>query len=126
MYVMDYARQGEHLDSRRFGKIPVDGHASRTTVDGKGQVTVYGAWIKRIEQKKKLTVLQFQLEMDMHFLLDRDDRDYIKVLETFSCDHKDGHKRILSDLLDCLLSAPYDSLPFLTGQSFGVRLRSIR
>lgn len=82
--VTDYVRQGDHLDSCRFEIFPVDGGANRITVHGKSRVIFYGAWSKRMEQQGKLAVLRSQLEMDMSFLWDCDERDYVTMLEILS------------------------------------------
>lgn len=111
--VMDYVRQGTHLDARRFGLFPEDGRASCITVNGKSRVSVYGTWSKRADQWGKPTIIRSQMEMDMAFLRDRDERDYVNALELFVRDHTDGHARLPGVLPDCLLSPPYNRLPFL-------------
>lgn len=58
--------------------------------------------------------LRSELETDIPFLRDHDERDYVKMLETFICDRTDRHNRIPGVLSDCLLGAPGDSLPLPT------------
>lgn len=50
----------------------------------------------------------------MHFLRDRDERDYVKMLETFIRDHTDGDRRLHGILSDRSSSASYDCLSCLT------------
>lgn len=83
-------------------------------MDGKSQVTVYSAWNKRMEQRGKPVVVRSQLGMDMFFLRDRDEWDHVKALEAFIRDRTDGQSRPEGVLSECLLSAPYDTVPFLT------------
>lgn len=91
---MDYVRQSEHLDSRHFGVLPVSGHASRPTVNGKSRLTDYGAWCKRMRQWGKPAVLRSQLGMDKPFLRDSDKRTYVNKPETFFCNHTDWNRRL--------------------------------
>lgn len=57
-------------------------------------------------------VLRSHLEVDMHFMRDLDERNYVKMLESFVVEYTDGRRRLLRVLSDCLSKALDDSLPF--------------
>lgn len=67
-----------------------------------------------MEQRENLTLLKFQLETEMFSMWDHVERDYVKRMETFSCDRINWHRRLPGILSDCSLGALYDSMPFLT------------
>lgn len=43
MDIMYYKHYCKHFDSPRFGIFPVEGHSERIVVNGKTQVSMYGA-----------------------------------------------------------------------------------
>lgn len=77
-------------------------------------MSICNAWGERTKQWHKPSVLQTQQETEILCLRDRDERNYVRMMEVSICDHTDGHERRPGNLSDCLLSVPYDSLPFLT------------
>lgn len=59
-------------------------------------------------------VHRLQVKIYKPFQRDRDEPDYVKMLETFIRKNIEGYKRPFSILSNCLLSVPYDRLSFLT------------
>lgn len=67
-----------------------------------------------MNERGKPAVHESQVEMDIPFLGNCGERDYVAMLETCIRDHVKRYKRRLSILSDCLPSASYDSFPFWT------------
>lgn len=76
--VTGYIRQGEYLDSSHSGPFLVDGRVTRVTI-----VRFSGTQRKPMERWRKSSVQRLQLKMDMHFLRDCNERDYLKMLKIF-------------------------------------------
>lgn len=110
----DYKRQAEYLDSQQFGTFPVDGRANRVAVYGKGQVSVHRAWRMRMAQWDQPAIYGSHVHVQMPFLRDRDERNYIVALDLLIREHIDGHKRPHAILSHFLLDAPYAGSSFLT------------
>lgn len=96
--VMDYIRQVEHHDSRRFGVFPVEAHAKRVVVTGKNQISAYGALRMRMTQWRKPKTHRAHAQMDIAFLRDRNERVYAAMPDNFIRNHIDGHRRLLGVL----------------------------
>lgn len=89
----DYARQVEQLASSRFGAFTIDSRANYFTLHGKSLVMVYGAWSKRMGHSGTSAAHRSQVEVDMTFLRDPDERDYVMMLETSVRDHMAVYER---------------------------------
>lgn len=56
----------------------VGGRESHITMNGKSRVTVYGAWHNRVERRGKPALVLFQLKMDILFMRDHEELDYVR------------------------------------------------
>lgn len=54
-----------------------------------------------------------EVQLDVSFNRDRDEWTFVMMPENLIRDHKDGCTFRPGTLSQCLLDAPYDSLPFL-------------
>lgn len=82
--------------------------------DEKSRLIVYVACSKVLDQWKESAVHWFLLERKMPFLRDRDERDYVKILETFFVFLQMCTSVFPVFSSGCLQSASYDCLSFLT------------
>lgn len=95
----------------RTASLSMGGSASRSTV--------LCPTVCRSGENRQLS--SWKVKMTISFLPDRaavwpfigDERNYVSMLETFLRDHIKGQRSPLIVLSDYLMTAPYDSLPFV-------------
>lgn len=119
--VVDYVRWGEFLDSRCFLALPVEGRAMRITVDGKQQTCAYGAWKTLMSESGKPAVHCAHTVMNMLYLKDRGEKDYLLMLDEIRQDMDEGGTMLPAMMTYRCLDAPYDTLPFSPDQRSSVR-----
>lgn len=68
-----------------------EGQADRVVVDGKSHVSVYDAWEMQVALWGQPVVYRSNVQIDIPFLWDRDERDYVVELYSFIRERVDEH-----------------------------------
>lgn len=105
---MEYVLQGEFLNSRRFGALPVESQAMRIPMDGKLRTCAYGPWKMRMSEWGKPAVHRTHTVMDIPYHRNRNERGYLLMLDGTRQDLDRGRKMSPTILAYCFLDAPYD------------------